>query len=179
MHGTNLYALPTRCRHILPIFFLYFILRGIFFQNRGKKHTFWLGENSRKKHCKVISLTGETAGLVYSLFQLIIGDDILLSWTGPCDICPLAAMFFVLKKMWTKFGRGSPRYHRMICANLISKIWPIVLDNKTFKVYPFGCHGNQNSKWNWNLWTTLKEGHVRTISVKLGEIPSRGFGDVV
>ena len=30
---------------------------------------------------KVISLT---SCLVYSLFQYIIGDGILLSWTGPC-----------------------------------------------------------------------------------------------
>ena len=39
----------TRCRHILPSFFLfeYFILRGIFFQNRGKKHTFWRREWGR------------------------------------------------------------------------------------------------------------------------------------
>ena len=48
MHGTNLYALPTRCHHILPIFFFlkleYFILRGIFFQNRGKNILF--GEES-------------------------------------------------------------------------------------------------------------------------------------
>ena len=49
MHGTNLYPLPTRCRHILPIFFFfeYLILRGVFFQNREKKHTFWRGEWGR------------------------------------------------------------------------------------------------------------------------------------
>ena len=66
MHRTNLYALPTSCRHILPIFFFffffeYFVLRGIFFQNRGKKHTFWRWEwgcisapkTAEKKHCSL------------------------------------------------------------------------------------------------------------------------------
>ena len=37
----------TQSSHFADFFFEYFILRGIFFQNRGKKHTFWQGEWGR------------------------------------------------------------------------------------------------------------------------------------
>ena len=40
------HAVVTFCRFFF-FFFEYFILRGIFFQNRGKKHTFWRGEWGR------------------------------------------------------------------------------------------------------------------------------------
>ena len=37
---------------------------------------------------------------------------------------------------------------------------------KIFKVFSFGCHGNQSSSWNSNLWSFLKVHHPRIISVK-------------
>ena len=36
----------TLLSHFADFFFEYFILRGIFFQNRGKKHTFWRGNEA-------------------------------------------------------------------------------------------------------------------------------------
>ena len=34
----------------------------------------------------VFKVCHKLISLVYSLFQYIIGDGILLSWTGPCDL---------------------------------------------------------------------------------------------
>ena len=41
-----------------------------------------------------------------------------------------------------------------------------VWDKKIFKVFSFGCHGNQSSSQNCNLWSFLKVHHQRIISVK-------------
>ena len=41
-----------------------------------------------------------------------------------------------------------------------------VWDKKIFEVFSFGCHGNQSSSWNSNLWNFLKVHHPRIISVK-------------
>ena len=41
-----------------------------------------------------------------------------------------------------------------------------VWDKKIFKVFSFGCHGNQSSSWNSYLWSILKVHHPRIISVK-------------
>ena len=41
-----------------------------------------------------------------------------------------------------------------------------VWDKKIFKVFSFGCHGNQSSSRSSNLWSFLKVHHPRIISVK-------------
>ena len=41
---------------------------------------------------------------------------------------------------------------------------------KIFKVFPFGCHGNQNSALNGNILATLKGDHPRIIPIKFREI---------
>ena len=43
-----------------------------------------------------------------------------------------------------------------------------------FKVFHFGCHGNQNSAWSRNLLN--KGDHPRIIPVKFGEILPSGLG---
>ena len=42
-----------------------------------------------------------------------------------------------------------------------------VWDKKVFKGFYFGCHGNESSSWNSNLWSILKKHHPRIIYVKL------------
>ena len=100
MHGTNLYALPTRCRHILPIFFFfeYFILRGIFIQNRGKK-TYFLargmgpnfGPKNSRKHWFILNILDSSSPrntsskiLTSSFYILmrIIKSQNRTEWTG-------------------------------------------------------------------------------------------------
>ena len=41
-----------------------------------------------------------------------------------------------------------------------------VWDKTIFKVFSFGCYGNQSSSWNSYLWSFLKVHHPRIISVK-------------
>ena len=59
------------------------------------------------------------------------------------------------------------------------------LDNVSCKISKglgedfFGCHGNQCSKWNWILWTTLKELHATNIHTKFYQIWFSGLGDVI
>ena len=43
-----------------------------------------------------------------------------------------------------------------------------VSKKKIFKVFPFGCHGNQSSAWNHILLAILVKGHARIIPVKFG-----------
>ena len=43
---------------------------------------------------------------------------------------------------------------------------PYGLGQEDFKVFSFGCHGNQSSSWNSYLWSILKVHHPRIISVK-------------
>ena len=55
-----------------------------------------------------------------------------------------------------------------------------VREKKIFKVFPFGCHGNQSSAWNGILLTTFVEDHPRNIPVKFYQNwPSGLGGDVV
>ena len=42
----------------------------------------------------------------------------------------------------------------------------MVWDKKIFQVFSLGCHSNQSSSWNSNLWSFLKVHHPRIISVK-------------
>jgi hypothetical protein len=49
-----------------------------------------------------------------------------------------------------------------------------------FKVFSFGCHGNQSSAWNGILGTTLLRLHTRNIPVMFHYDLPHGFrGDVV
>ena len=49
-------------------------------------------------------------------------------------------------------------------------IYQAVFDKKIFKVFPFGCHDNQNSAGNGNILAILNSDHPRIIPVKFGEI---------
>jgi hypothetical protein len=55
----------------------------------------------------------------------------------------------------------------------------VVSEKKIFKVFPFGCHGNQSSAWNSNFLTILKGHHLSIIPVKFHQNwPSRFREDV-
>ena len=61
---------------------------------------------------------------------------------GPPDDAPC---FSTNQNNLNNFGRGSPKDH---LYQVIFKFCPVVFDKKIFKVFPFGCRGNQNSAWN-------------------------------
>ena len=56
--------------------------------------------------------------------------------------------------------------HWMILHAKMKALALTVLDKKIFKVISFGCHGNQSSSKNTNLWSFLKVHYPRIISVK-------------
>ena len=45
---------------------------------------------------------------------------------------------------------------------------PVVSKQKSFKVFPFGCHGNQGSAWNQIFLKILVKGVARIIPGKFG-----------
>ena len=63
----------------------------------------------------------------------------------------------------SNFGRGSPNDH--LCQITFKSAKRFL-----YKFFPFVCHGNKNSAWNGDLLVTFKEGHLKIIPVKLGEI---------
>ena len=55
-----------------------------------------------------------------------------------------------------------------------SQIWQLT-SKKIFKVFDFGCHGNQNSAWIYSIWAILIEDHPRKFLwsfIKIGQIVS-------
>ena len=49
---------------------------------------------------------------------------------------------------------------------IYSQICLLVSEEKIFKNFVFGCHGNQNSAWIYFIWAILIEDHIRIIYVK-------------
>ena len=90
---------------------------------------------------------------------------------------PGGHVFPPIKIIWTILVEGQSWTNNFV-PNYF-EIGPVIFDKKIF-LFPFGCDGNQNSAWNWILWTTLKWDHLIINTVKFDDNSPSGLGgDVV